>query len=285
MKKINLITPLLIAGTLFLSNCKKKTDEAGNPLASTQVETSCTDINLFSISQDVMLGAQVDSQIRATPAEYVILDSSSNAFAYQYMNKIKKEIFDNAAVDYEETFRWKIAIIKEDNTLNAFCTPGGYIYVYTGIIKYLDNEDDFAGVLGHEIGHAALRHSTDAMAREQGVGTLINIVLGKSPGILATLAKNLSDLKYSRCHETQSDEYSVIMLKNTKYKCDGAASFFKKIEAEGGSSTPAFLSTHPSPGSRVENITAKATKEGCTGKTAAETDWAKLKSELGLVSK
>ena len=203
MKKINFITPLIIASTLFLSNCKKKTDDAGNPLASTQVETSCTDINLFSIQQDIRLGAQVDSQIRATPSEYVILDSSSNAFAYQYMNKIKKEIFDNAAVDYETTFKWKIAILKDDTTLNAFCTPGGYIYVYTGIIKYLKNEGDFAGVLGHEIGHAALRHSTDAMARDQGIGTLIQIVLGKEPGVLATLAKNLSDLKYSRCHETQ----------------------------------------------------------------------------------
>jgi len=281
MKKINLIAPILIAGTLFLSNCKKKTDDAGNPLASTQVETSCTDINLFSIQQDIRLGAQVDSQIRATPAEYVILDSSSNAFAYQYMNNIKKEIFDNAAVDYETTFKWKIAILKDDTTLNAFCTPGGYIYVYTGIIKYLDNEDDFAGVLGHEIGHAALRHSTDAMAREQGIGTLIQIVLGKEPGILATLAKNLSDLKYSRCHETQSDEYSVIMLKNTKYKCNGAASFFEKIVASGGSSTPAFLSTHPDPGSRVANINAKATKEGCNKTVPASgTEWAKLKTEL-----
>lgn len=279
--KLNLTTFIIVTAFL-LSDCKKKTDDAGNPLASTQVETSCTDINLFSIQQDIRLGAQVDSQIRATPAEYPILDSGTNSFAYKYMYQIRDEIFTNAAVDYETTFKWKIAIIKDDNVLNAFCTPGGYIYVYTGIIKYLDKEDDFAGVLGHEIGHAALRHSTDAMAREQGINTLIQIVLGKNPGVLATLAKNLSSLKYSRCHETQSDEYSVIMLKNSKYKCDGAASFFKKIEAEGGSTTPAFLSTHPSPGSRVESITAKATKEGCINKTAPTTEWGKLKTELGF---
>ena len=282
MKKINLIAPILIASILLLSNCKKKTDNAGNPLASSQVETSCNDINLFSIPRDARLGAQVDSQIRAMPAQYVILDSASNSFAYEYMYAIRDEIFRNAAVDNETNFKWKIAIIRDDNTLNAFCTPGGYIYIYTGIIKYLDKEEDFAGVLGHEIGHAALRHSTDAIAREQGINTLIQIVLGNNPGVLATLAKNLSSLKYSRCHETQSDEYSVIMLKNTKYRCDGAASFFKKIEAEGGSSTPAFLSTHPTPGSRVENITAKATKEGCISKPDPTTEWAKLKTELKL---
>ena len=70
------------------------------------------------------------------------------------------------------------------------------------------------------------------------------------------------------------------MLKNTKYNCDGAASFFKQIEAEGGSSTPAFLSTHPSPGSRVESITAKATKEGCISKPTPVTEWDQLKLEL-----
>ena len=53
--------------------------------------------------------------------------------------------------------------------LNAFCTPGGYIYVYTGLIKYLDNEAQLAGVLGHEIAHADLRHVTDQLTEQYGV--------------------------------------------------------------------------------------------------------------------
>lgn len=277
MKKINFIAPLLIASTLFLSNCKKKTDEAGTPVASTQISTSCTDVNVFSINKDKELGAQVDQQIRSTPAEYNILDSASNKYAYDYMYKIKKEIFDKAAVDYEEDFKWRIAIIKNDSVLNAFCTPGGYIFIYTGIIKYLDNEDDFAGVLGHEIGHAALRHSTDGLIKQYGVSFLLS-ALGGDKSQLAQIVANLTLLKYSRCHETQSDEYSVALLSKTKYKCNGAASFFEKI---GSSGTPAFLSTHPDPGDRVVNINLQADKLKCNKDVSAPgTEWAKLKSVL-----
>lgn len=280
MKKINFIAPLLISSTLFLSNCKKKTDDAGNPVASTQISTSCTDVNVFSIQKDITLGAQVDQQIRATPAEYKILDSAAsenNGYAYRYMYKIRDEIFKNAAVDYEKDFPWKIAIIKDDTTLNAFCTPGGYIFIYTGIIKYLDHEDDLAGVLGHEIGHAALRHSTDGMIKEYGVSFLLT-ALGGDKAQLATIVANLTLLKYSRCHETQSDEYSVALLNKTKYRCNGAASFFEKI---GSSGTPAFLSTHPDPGDRVVNINLQAAKLKCNKDVSApETEWEKLKSVL-----
>lgn len=272
---------LVLAGAMLLFSCKKKSEDG--PAASDEVQTSCTDVNLFSINQDIALGAQVDSQIRSTPAQYVILDSAANgnnAWAYQYLNGIKKEIFDHANVDYETQFKWKIAILKDDTTLNAFCTPGGYIYVYSGIIKYLDNEDDFAGVLGHEIGHAALRHSTDAMMKEQGLSVLLSI-LGGDKSKLVQIAAQLSLLKYSRCHETQSDEYSVALLRNTKYKCNGAATFFEKLVAAGSANPPEFLSTHPSPDNRVANINAQADRLQCNKTVpASNTEWAKLKSIL-----
>ena len=66
-----------------------------------------------------------------------------------------------------------LRIIHDDSTLNAFCTPGGYIYIYTGILKFLDSEDEFAGVLGHEIAHADLRHSTRQMTKQYGVQILL----------------------------------------------------------------------------------------------------------------
>lgn len=274
MKKINFIAPILIASTLLLVTCKKKDD------ASSMIDTSCKDVNPFGIQKDIDLGAQVNTQILSDPANYPILDSganANNAWAYQYMYKIRDHIFANAQIDHETDFQWKIKIIKNDSVLNAFCTPGGYIFIYSGIIKYLDNEDDFAGVLGHEIGHAALRHSTDGLIKEYGVSIFLN-AFGLSQSQLAGIAANLILLKYSRCHETQSDEYSVVALKNTKYKCNGAASFFEKI---GSSGTPAFLSTHPDPGDRVVSINAKAAKEGCNKTVpASETEWAKLKSVL-----
>ena len=74
-------------------------------------------------------------------------------------------------------------LIDDDKTLNAFCTPGGFIYVYTGLIKFLDSEDQLAGVMGHEIAHAALRHSTRQMTKVYGVQTLLQVATGRAdPG-------------------------------------------------------------------------------------------------------
>ena len=79
-------------------------------------------------------------------------------------------------VDFKDEFDWRLRIIHDDSTLNAFCTPGGYIYIYTGILKFLDSEDEFAGVLAHEIGHADMRHSTRQMTKLFGVQLLLDVL-------------------------------------------------------------------------------------------------------------
>ncbi len=264
----------MLIGSLAFVTCKKKSDDV-------QIATSCTDINLFSISEDIALGAQVDSQIRYS-GQYQVLDSSTHVAAYQFLYAMRDSIFAKADIPHENDFKWRIAIIKEDSTLNAFCTPGGYIFVYTGIIKYLDSEDDLAGVLGHEMGHAALRHSTDAIIKEQGLSVLLSI-LGGNSSKLEQIAAQLALLKYSRCHETQADEFSVVALKDSRFKCDGAASFFKKLLATGsGSSTPVFLSDHPGDADREQNIESRAVALGCDKKViqhpTTTTEWTNFQS-------
>lgn len=258
---------IFIVSITLLSSCKKENKEAAVP------ETSCfPDIAFTSIDDDLTLGRQVDSQIVATPSEFPILSKTQFPKAYEHLNRITNNIKKSGKVGNADKLVWEIKIIHKDDVLNAFCTPGGYIYVYTGIIKYLDTEDDFAGVMGHEIAHADLRHSAKGMIQEYGLQSLLAIIAGQGePGLLAQIASGLaglSSLKYSRCHETQADENSVSYLSNTNYKCNGAASFFEKIVEAGGSGTPVFMSTHPDPGNRVANINAKAVKLGCNTSTA-----------------
>lgn len=266
---------LLIFVVLFtLGSCKKKGEEAG---------ATCTplNLNLFSLQRDIDLGAQVAAEIAKDPTTYPILDESTYSTAYAHIHRITTKILNSGNVKHKADFVWQVKIIKDDSTLNAFCTPGGYIYVYTGIIKYLDSEDDLAGVLGHEIAHADNRHTTETMTREYGINTLLQVVLGNDPNTLVVLVKNLTDLKYSRCHEAEADDYSVRYLSGTNYRCNGAASFFQKIVANGGSSTPEFLSTHPDPGNRVENINKQATSNGCNTTTPApDGDYANFKASL-----
>lgn len=221
-------------------------------------------INIFSLEDDKKFGAQAEAQIAEDPTNYPILDSVKYPKAYGHIHRITDKVLNSGKLNHRNDFAWKVKLLKGDSTLNAFCTPGGYIYVYTGIIKYLDTEDQLAGVMGHEIAHADLRHSTDAMTQQYGLSMMFDVVLGKE-STLSALSQNLINLKYSRNHETQADEYSVIYLSGTPYQCNGAAGFFQKLTSKSPeSTTPVFLSTHPGGASRIENINAKSASIGCS---------------------
>ncbi len=213
-------------------------------------------INFFSLEDDKTFGAQVAGEIDADPATYPVLDSAQYPEAYAYLYAIRDSILNSGKVVHKDDFSWRLRIINDDSTLNAFCTPGGYIYVYTGIIKYLDSEDQFAGVMGHEIAHADERHSTAALTQQYGIDVLFSVLLGENKGALAQVTQGLLGLKYGRGNESESDMRSVEYLYPTAYDARGAARFFEKISESGGSSGPEFLSTHPNPDNRVEAIIA-----------------------------
>lgn len=223
-------------------------------------------INIFSIGDDIALGKQVSEEIASDPAKYPLLDPALNAGAYDYVNNIRDKILAAGNVFYKDEFTWEMHIIKDDNTVNAFCTPGGYIYIYTGLLKYLESEDQLAGVMGHEMAHADRRHTTDQLTKSYGVEFLLSILLSGSAYDYASIAASLAFLEFSREDETEADEYSVIYLCPTDYNAAGSAGFFEKLIADGSSGeVPVFLSTHPDPGDRVADINATEVEQGCTG--------------------
>jgi predicted Zn-dependent protease len=227
--------------------------------------SGCKDkgLNIFSIQDDIALGQQTKDMIAADPNEYPILNQNQYSSAYAYLYAMRDEILNAGRVQYKDQFPWEIHIIQRDDVVNAFCTPGGYIYIYTGLIKYLDDKSSLAGVLGHEMAHADKRHSTNQLTKKYGIQTLLDVVLGKNQNLLTQIGAELISLSFSRSDETQADEYSVIYLCPTKFKADGAANFFIKIEQSGGSNVPQFLSTHPNPDNRVSNIQSKSSGMGC----------------------
>ncbi|MFK8101370.1 MAG: M48 family metallopeptidase [Saprospiraceae bacterium] len=241
---------LMMLLPFFYSGCK-----AGSGLGG---------LNFFSVQDDIALGAQVNQQIESDPKQFPVLREQGNEKLYSYVRGISTKILNSGQVKHKDDFVWQIKIIDDPETLNAFCTPGGYIYVYTGLIKFLDSEDQLAGVMGHEIAHADLRHSTRQMTKIYGLQTLLQIATGKSdPGMIEQIALGLVNLKFSRGHETESDNNSVKYLCATNYNAAGAAGFFKKME--GNDSPPEFMSTHPNPGNRVQNIESKSTEMSCKG--------------------
>lgn len=225
--------------------------------------------NAFSVQDDISLGKQVADEIAGDPKSYPLLDRNKYAKAYQHLQRITNKILNSGQLTHKDKFAWKIHIIHDDKTLNAFVTPGGYIYVYTGLIKYLDTEDQLAGVMGHEIAHADRRHSTNNLTKQYGASIILQTLLGKNSGqmaqIVGGITGKLAGLKFSRATEADADAYSVVYLSKTEYQCNGAAGFFKKIlEKGGGQAPPQFLSTHPSSANRVADINAKARSMGCS---------------------
>ncbi|PSR13839.1 MAG: peptidase M48 [Bacteroidetes bacterium] len=246
--------------------------------------TSCSKgggLNLFSVEQDIELGRQVSQEINSNPSEFPVLREQGNEEVYRYIRNLTNNILNSGKVAHRNEFAWEVKIINDPETLNAFATPGGYIYVYTGLIKFLDSEDQLAGVLGHEIAHAAQRHSTQQMTKTYGLQMLASVVTGKSdPGTISQIALGLASLNFSRAHETEADEFSVIYLCPTNYNAAGAAGFFRKMENSDSARPPQFLSTHPNPGNRVADIEAKAKELGCRGTATNRSDYARIKQLL-----
>jgi predicted Zn-dependent protease len=223
------------------------------------------DFNLFTIQDDKQLGRDVADEIAADPENYPLLDEGQFPEAYENVNRIRDEILVSDEFEHADDFVWEMHIIDDDETLNAFCTPGGYIYLYSGILRYLEQEDELAGVLGHEMAHADERHSTEQLTQIYGISTLLSVLVGGDPGLIGDIATSVVALQFSREDEAEADDHSVRYLCDTEYASDGAAGFFEQLLAEGqGGYVPEFLSSHPSEDHRVEDITALADTLECS---------------------
>jgi len=245
----------------------------GGALAASTSLSACSDANLFTVEDDIELGMQLRDEVNSMPEEYPVVARADAPVAYEELDRIRDLILTSDDIVYREEFAWELYLIDDDETLNAFAAPGGYMYVYTGLIRFLDREDDLAGVLGHEIAHADRRHSTEQLTKAYGVSALIAIVLGDDPGLVAELAAGLVSLQFSRSDESEADAWSVRYLCDTPYAANGAAEFFRKLE---GASVPAFLSTHPNPDNRVQEIDALADELGCSIEPYADANYQRL---------
>ncbi len=221
--------------------------------------------NLFSTQDDISLGKQLDGEIKSNPREYPMLQGHDDIKTY--VSGIGNYIISNSPkIEYKNVFPYTFQVIN-DTIVNAFCTPGGYIYVYTGLMKFIDNEATLVGIVGHEIAHAERRHMTQRLTSYYGVSFVLSVVLGNNPSQISEIAANLfvglGFLANSRSDEREADEYSIKYLSTTDYYPGAIKYFFDKIvekqHREG--TTPGgldrLLATHPLPQDRIDNVNAQ----------------------------
>lgn len=242
---------------------------------------SCANYNLYTPRYDQRLGDKMKREIENAPLTYPLLAEAEHQRIYDYVNGIVDTLLNTGLLRYKNDFAWEVKLIDDAEVLNAFVTPGGYIYVYTGLIQYLDSEDQLAGVLAHEIAHADLRHASRQMTQKNSLSTVL-LVTGGVAGtdLLTDIGASLVSLKFSRAFEKEADRMAIRILCATNYQADGLAGFFEKLESNGNGRLPAFLSTHPNPGKRVEKIKKSAADLNCQGTTTNRRTYQRMKRWL-----
>lgn len=236
-----LLYPALLGLTLTAaSGCKV------NPV------TGAKEFNLLSDAQEQAMGDEYDPQVVAQYGQYQ--DEKLQAF-------INEKGQAMARISHRPQLNYEFKIL-DSPVVNAFAVPGGYVYFTRGIMAHFNNEAEFMGVLGHEIGHITARHSAKQYSKQLAAQVLILGGSLASPqfaryGEVAMQGSQLLFLKFSRDNESQSDELGVEYSTAVGYNAHEMANFFRtisRISEAGGASIPNFLSTHPNPDNRFDRV-------------------------------
>lgn len=245
--KLSGITIFLVSFFLLTGSCVR------NPV------TGKRDFMLLSKENEVAMGKQADPDV-------------INFFGLYEDQKLQKFIDkkgqEMADISHRSELEWSFKIV-DSPVVNAFALPGGYVYFTRGILAYFNNEAEFAGVLGHEIGHVTARHSAKQYSKSMlaQVGLVAGMVISPEFAQFANVAQQgvgLLFLKFGRDAERQSDRLGVEYSTKIGYDAEEMAEFFLTLNRlslrSESAPVPAFLSTHPDPEDRFENVKALAAK-------------------------
>jgi predicted Zn-dependent protease len=224
---------------------------------STNLATGERHLNLVSESQEIAMGKEYDVQTQAAIGVY------DNAEVQKYIQQLGTSI---AAKTERPNLPWTFRVV-DDPVVNAFALPGGFIYVTRGLLAHMNNEAQLTGVVAHEIGHVTARHSVNNMSNQMlaqlglGIGMILAPEEMQKYGSLASTALSILFLKFSRDDETQADALAVRYMARVEKDPHELIQVMKLLErvseASGGGRIPEWLSTHPSPPTRAQDITSQ----------------------------
>ena len=217
--------------------------------------TGKRELSLMSQEQEIALGQQSHPSVVASMGLY------DNKNLQAFMNQKGQAM---AKISHRPDLPYQFYIV-DSPVVNAFAVPGGFVYFTRGILAHFNNEAEFAGVLGHEIGHITARHAASQQNKQLfgTLGTIATAILLPQATELAQQGAGLLLLKYSRGHESQSDEIGVEYSSKIGYDAHQMANFFstiKRISEGSGETIPTFMSTHPDPGNRNVTVNKLATE-------------------------
>jgi predicted Zn-dependent protease len=265
--------PLVLAG-LFFAYQYFSSEKFVNP------ETGRTSHVGMSSREEALLGLQGYQQVLAQSES---IDSGPELEMVRRVASRLARATGKAGADFD----WQVSLIRSSQ-VNAFCLPGGKIVVYTGILPIAQNEAALATVLGHEMAHATSRHGSQRVLQQNlaqtaltGVAmSLSDMDYDKQRAVMGALGAGTQFgvlMPFSRKDESEADAIGLLYMARAGYDPQESIRFWQRMENAGGSQPPEFLSSHPSHGTRIQQLQAEMPKalEEYNRSSHAETDSSK----------
>ena len=210
---------------------------------------------LVSTDQEKQIGAQMKTELETKQKVHYLADP----VVVQYVRNVANKIIAQGKKDRSDV-TWEVNVIDDAKTVNAFATPGGYLYVYSGLLAAADDEAQVAGVMAHETGHVVALHPARSMVAAYGLEAIAALASGNNPGLLSKLTTGIAEnglmLAHSRADETEADEFGARYASGAGYDPHALIAFFRTLQAQEGTTPRAlvFLSDHPATPDRIKHL-------------------------------
>ena len=239
---------------------------------------------LISSDQENQLGTQLKSDMDTKQGVVYMTDPE----VVGYVRGVAGKVIDLGKRDRSDV-NWQVFVIDDRKTVNAFATPGGYLYVYRGLLETAQNEAELAGVMAHETGHVVARHAARSMVAAYGLDAVLSMATGGNPGLVAQVASGIASkgllLAHSRQDETEADEYGARYAAGAGYDPHGLVTFFQRLMQQSGDTTGvmAYLSDHPSTQDRVNHVNGFIASQHLAGVELGAAPYARIRQRLAML--
>lgn len=219
---------------------------AVNPL------TGKKELMLMTESQDLEIGQKYAPELEKEMGGRIPDEALQN-----YINTVGQKV---AKVSHKRTWEYHF-IALDDDMINAFALPGGYVFITKGMLKKMTSESQLASVLGHEVAHVVARDTAVVMSREIGIDILLTAVTTETTSstvrTAADLTRQIIGLRFSRTDETDADFAGLDYMVRAGYNPNGMVETMQMLQDQQKTQTVEFFSTHPNPENRVAYLKAR----------------------------
>ena len=196
---------LLMFSMIFLNSCRP------DPSEDIVVGESKDE---FDMEDQVVIGDAITEAIKNPIYGFDVLDRADFQGVYNHLNSLLGQVVNTATVQRRTDFNWNITILKDDEQVNAFVAPGGHLFIYTGMLKYLEGEHELVGVIAHEVAYADSDMLINRMREEFGSKKLSKILSNdqERENIILQMSEDLRDVVYSREDIEQADDFCTEII-------------------------------------------------------------------------